>query len=94
VLRLKVKLLPPFTYDMNTHELILEVSESTTILDILKNVSSKGVIALDKVLDYSENSATLKENVVILADGNVVDDLSKKVGGIQKIVLMPLAPGG
>ncbi|MEM0026958.1 MAG: hypothetical protein QXT53_03425 [Ignisphaera sp.] len=91
---INVKIMPPFTPDMKSHELLVEISSSATILDVIKELSTKSGIALEKILDYSEDGIRLRDNVVVLVDGVIVDDLKNRVEGVKKIVLMPLAPGG
>lgn len=87
----KVKILPPLTPNMKSVEMIIELNENTKIIELLKIMAKENMLKIDTILN---EDGELKDNIVILVDGVITSDLLRDVRDVDKIVIMPLAPGG
>lgn len=88
---IKVKILPPLTPDMKSIETTVELSDNAKLIDLLKIISEEKLLNTDIVFD---EYGKLRESIVILVDGDMVSDPSQDIKDANKIVIMPLAPGG
>ena len=88
--KIRLKILPPFTRNFKSLEVSLTVERGSKLADLIKDLSKKGLITIDKII----NNGRLKDYVVILVNGITVFDLSHVVSDGDRIVVMPLASGG
>ncbi|MCS7112331.1 MAG: hypothetical protein N3D82_00785 [Ignisphaera sp.] len=85
-----IKVLPPFTSSLTSVEKTLYLRGNPTIMDLLTEASSQGILAVGKVVNGDE----VRDGVVILVNGRTVFDIKSKLSRGDKVVIMPLAPGG
>jgi len=86
-----VKVLPPFTIDMKTHETKLFVKRGATIRDLIEVLIDRGIIVSRDTLLAGEK---LKNNVVVLVNNLVSEDLGREISDRDRVVIMPLVYGG
>lgn len=85
-----IKVLPPFTMDSRIVEKTLHLRENSSIMDLLAEASNQGILAMDKII----NSNEVVDGVVILVNGRTVFDVRSRLDNGDRVVVMPLAPGG
>ncbi|MEM1560250.1 MAG: MoaD/ThiS family protein [Ignisphaera sp.] len=85
-----IKILPPFSPNSKSIEKTLYFEENPSIIDLLTKASDGGILKLDSVVEYNE----IKDGVVVLVNGRTVFDLKHRLNKGDRVVIMPLAPGG
>ena len=86
----KLKVFPPFVNDSQTIEKIFSLKSGASIEELIALASEQGVLRVDKIL----NGNSIKEGVVILVNGRTVFNLNYTLNDKDKVVIMPLVPGG
>jgi sulfur carrier protein ThiS len=71
-------------------ERTLHINKDSTIADLLNIASKEGLIDIGDILENNE----IKDGVVILVNGRNVYNLAQKLDNNDKVVILPLAPGG
>jgi molybdopterin converting factor small subunit len=86
----KLKILPPFTPNLKTIESMLHLEDGPTLAKLLTKASNQGILEINKLIEGDE----LKDNIVILINGKTIFDLKQELNDGDRVVIMPLAPGG
>jgi molybdopterin converting factor small subunit len=85
-----IKIFPPFSRSSKSMERTLHINKDSTIADLLNIASKEGLIDIGDILENNE----IKDGVVILVNGRNVYNLAQKLDNNDKVVILPLAPGG
>ncbi len=90
MISITIKILPPFTPNSKSIEKVFYFEKSPSIIDLLIEASNNGILKLDSVIDSGE----IKNGVVLLVNGKTVFDVKQKLNKGDRVVVMPLVPGG
>lgn len=85
-----IKILPPFTTGSKSIEKALHLGKDPSIIDLLVEASSQGILNIEKVVDGCE----VRDGVVILVNGRTVFNLRHRLNNGDRVAIMPLVPGG
>ncbi|MCC6015440.1 MAG: MoaD/ThiS family protein [Desulfurococcaceae archaeon] len=85
-----IKIFPPFSKSSKSIERTLYINKDSTIANLLNIASKEGLIDISEILENNE----IKDGVVILVNGRNVYNLAQKLDNNDKVVILPLAPGG
>uniref|UniRef100_A0A7C5XNG0 MoaD/ThiS family protein n=2 Tax=Ignisphaera aggregans TaxID=334771 RepID=A0A7C5XNG0_9CREN len=86
----KIKVLPPFTLNLKSVESILHLDKDYSLIELFSKASSQGILKIDNVVD----NGGIRDNVVVLVNGKTIFDLRYRLSDGDRVVVMPLAPGG
>ncbi|MEM1644687.1 MAG: MoaD/ThiS family protein [Ignisphaera sp.] len=89
-IRVTLKIFPPFSKSPNSIEKNIYLGENSTLMDLLVEASSQGLINIDEIIHNNE----IKDGVVVMVNGRSSFNLTQKLTNNDRIVILPLAPGG
>ncbi|MEM0006068.1 MAG: MoaD/ThiS family protein [Ignisphaera sp.] len=85
-----IKILPPFTPNSKSIEKTFYFEKNPSIIDLLTTASNNGILKLDSVVECNE----IRDGVVVLVNGKTVFDVRHRLDKGDRVVVMPLVPGG
>jgi len=88
-----LKIFPPFVaVSDRSVEKKYFVSDKAKLIDLLMMARDDNVLLLDRVVSLKDRE--IKDGVVILVNGRAVFDLDYMLSDGDRVVILPLAPGG
>ncbi|RLE99094.1 MAG: hypothetical protein DRJ57_02835 [Thermoprotei archaeon] len=86
-----LKVFPPFTSKPHTVERRYALPEDSRLIDVLRAAQSEGLLDLGRVVG---EDSEVREGAVILVNGRAVFNADYELHGNDRVVVLPLAPGG
>lgn len=90
-MRVTLKVLPPFTGGLQTAEGEYLLPDGARLIDLLKVAEGEGVIKLSTVVG---EGGEVRDGVIVLVNGRAVYRLDHTLRDGDRVVVLPLAPGG